>query len=47
MENKCKTKEARPPAYSLLLKYTELMEPKELADFLENNLLKLIENLPK
>ena len=34
-ENKTKTKESRAAAYSLLNKTVEVLEPKELADFLE------------
>jgi hypothetical protein len=34
-ENKCKTKEARPAAFNLLMIYLEAVEPKDLADFCE------------
>ena len=46
-ENKCKTKEARPVGFNLLQKYVEILEPKELAEFLENYVWNLIKNIER
>lgn len=46
-QNKCKGKNSRTAAYRLLLKLLKEMKPKELCDFMDNNLLALIKDLPK
>lgn len=46
-ENKSKCKESRAACYSLILKVLESLEPRELADFLEDNLWPLIKDIPR
>jgi ubiquitin C-terminal hydrolase len=45
-ENKCKTKESRHACFALLQKVLEVIEPKDLALFLQNNLWPLIKDVP-
>jgi len=47
--NECRsaTKESRAAAYSLLLKCIETLEPKSLAEFLEDNLWQLIKDIER
>ena len=47
VESKSKTKESRAACYSLISTVVENLEPREFANFLENNLYPLVENLPR
>ena len=47
IENKSKTKESRSACYNLFSKVLETLEPRELADFMEEKLWPLIKDLPR
>lgn len=47
VENKSKTKESRAACYSLFQKVIESLEPRELADFMEDNLWPLLKEIKR
>ena len=45
-QNKCKVTNSRTIAYKLLYRYLKALKPKELVQFLENDLGPMVKELP-